>query len=124
MDTAVALSVLDVSATVTDDYTAAWDSSTLTIPAGEFSATANLTLTPVDDTVYEGDEQIAIRGLNSDPGLPVNGVRLTIVDNDPQPTTVTLSMDSDTVSEGSNIHFLRITATLEWCQYIGLRRES
>ena len=112
-DTEVALSVMDISATVTDDYTATWDSSTLTIPAGEFAATANLTLTPVEDTFYEGNEQVAIRGINSDPGLPVNGVRLTIVDNDPKPTTVTLSLDSDTVSEGSNIHFQRITATLE-----------
>ena len=113
LDTQVALSVADLSATVSDDYTATWDSSTLTIPAGEFSATANLTLTPVEDTVYEGDEHVAVRGLNSDPGLPVNGVRLTIVDNDPQPTTVRLSMADDTVSEGSNIHFLGITATLE-----------
>ena len=113
VDTEVALSVLDVSATAQDDYTAAWDSSTLTIPAGEFSATANLTLTPVEDTVYEGDEHIAVRGLNSDPGLPVNGVRLTIMDNDPQPTTVRLSLGTDTVSEGSNIHFVNITATLE-----------
>ena len=113
VDTDVALSVLDVSATVGDDYTASWDSSTLTIPAGEYSATANLTLTPVEDTVYEGNEQVAVRGLNSDPGLPVNGVRLTIVDNDPQPTTVTLSTAYDTVSEGSNVHFLAITATLQ-----------
>ena len=112
-DTEVSLSVADLTATLTDDYTATWDSSTLTIPAGEYSATANLTLTPVDDTVYEGDEEIAVRGLNSDPGLPVNGVRLTILDNDPKPTTVTLSLDSDTVSEGSNIHFKTITATLE-----------
>ena len=113
VDTQVALSVLDVSATVDDDYTAAWDSSTLTIPAGEYSATATLTLTPVEDTVYEGDEQVAVRGLNSDPGLPVNGVRLTITDNDPQPTTVRLSMGTDTVSEGSSPHFVTITATLE-----------
>ena len=113
VDTAVALSVLDVSATVTDDYTATWDSATLTIPAGEYSATANLTLTPVDDNVYEGNEQVAIRGENTDPGLPVNGVRLTIADNDPQPTTVTLSLSSDTVAEGSGIHLPHITATLE-----------
>ena len=113
VDTEVALSVADLSATVSDDYTATWDSSTLTIPATEYSATANLTLTPVEDTVYEGDEHVAVRGLNSDPGLPVNGVRLTITDNDPQPTTVRLSLNYDTVSEGSNIHFLGITATLE-----------
>ena len=113
VDTVVTLSVLDVSATVSDDYTATWDSSTLTIPAGEYSATANLTLTPVDDNVYEGDEQVAVRGGNTDPGLPVNGVRLTIVDNDPQPTRVILTMGADTVSEGDHIHFETITATLE-----------
>ena len=54
VDTEVTLSVADVSATASDDYTAAWDSSTLTIPAGEFSATANLTLTPVEDTSLRG----------------------------------------------------------------------
>ena len=35
------------------------------------------------------------------------------MDNDPQPTTVRLSMANDTVSEGDNIHFETITATLE-----------
>ena len=35
------------------------------------------------------------------------------MDNDPQPTTVTLSTAYDTVSEGSNVHFMGITATLE-----------
>ena len=113
VDTAVTLSVLDVSATAGDDYTASWDTSTLTIPAGEFSATANLTLTPVEDTVYEGTEQVAIRGINSAPGLPVNGVRLAILDNDPQPTTIRLSMGTSTVSEGSGVHFVTITATME-----------
>ena len=68
VDTEIALSVLDVSATVDDDYTAAWDSRALTIPAAEFFATANLTLTPVEDTVYEGNEQIAVRGTKLRPG--------------------------------------------------------
>ena len=113
VDTQVTLRIVDLTATLGDDYTAAWDSSTLTIPAGEFSATANLTLTTVDDTVYEGAEHIAARGRNTDPGLPVNGVRLTILDNDPKPTTVILSLDRDTVSEGSGLHFPVITATLE-----------
>ncbi len=112
-DTQVTLRVADLTATLGDDYTATWDSSTLTIPAGEFSATANLTLTLVDDTLYEGNEHIAARGGNSDPGLPVNGVRLTILDNDPQPTTVILTLRADTVSEGDNIHFEIITATLQ-----------
>ena len=112
VDTQVTLRVADLTATLGDDYTATWDTSTLTIPAGEFSATANLTLTPVDDTVYEGDEHIAARGRNSNPGLPVNGVRLTILDNDPQPTTVILSLSKDTVTEGSGPHTPIITATL------------
>ena len=61
-DTQVTLRVVDLTATLGDDYTATWDSSTLTIPAGEYSGTANLTLTLVEDNIYEGNEQVAVRG--------------------------------------------------------------
>ena len=104
------LGVTEAVGTIVDNDSAP---TGLTIPAGEYSATANLTLTPVEDNIYEGNEQVAVRGTNSAPGLPVNGVRLTILDNDPQPTTVILTLGSDTVSEGDNLHFERITATLQ-----------
>ena len=112
-DTVVVLSVADLTATSVDDYSAAWDTQTITIPEGEFSATANLSLSPIEDNTYEGTEFIAVRGTNSDPGLPVNGVRLAILDNDPKPTTITISLDDDTVSEGEVFSFLQVTVTLE-----------
>ena len=111
--TQIAMRFVGLTATVGDDFTATWDSSTLTIPAGEFSAVANLTATPADDTLYEGLEQFAVRGTNSVPGLTVSGVRLSIVDNDPAPTTITLSFDQPSFSEAGEILILEIRATLE-----------
>ena len=111
--TQIAMRFVGLTATVGDDFTATWDSSTLTIPAGAFSAVANLTVTPADDTLYEGLEQFAVRGTNSVPGLTVSGVRLSIVDNDPAPTTITLSFDQPSFSEAGEILILEIRATLE-----------
>ncbi|MCY3913487.1 MAG: fibronectin type III domain-containing protein, partial [Chloroflexi bacterium] len=113
MDTLVTLTVVGLTATETDDYTATFDSSTLTIPAGQFSGTGTLTLTPNDDTLYEGDEFLAVRGTNATPGLPVNGVRLTIVDDDPAPTTVRLVIYQETLSEGAGVWLLDVQAVLE-----------
>ena len=113
VETQVALDIVGLTATLAEDYTASWDSSNVTIPAGAFSAVANLTLVIEDDTLFEGAEQIAVRGSNADPGLTVNGVLLTIVDNDSQPTTITLSLDVTELSEGQVFDFPNIYATLE-----------
>ena len=112
-DTTVNVSLVDLTATETDDYTAIWDTPALTIPAGRFRATITLTLTPVQDTVYEGAETIAVRGENSDPGLPINGLRLTIGDDDPAPTTLGLSVNPDIISESTVLEFADVTATLD-----------
>ena len=112
-DTTVNVSLVDLTATATDDYTAVWGTTAITIPAGQFSASTTLTLTPVQDTLYEGPETVAVRGENSDPGLPVNGVRLTIGDDDPAPTTVRLAVTPDIISEAISVEFVDITATLE-----------
>ena len=112
-DTIVNVSLVDLTATATDDYTAAWGTTALTIPAGRSSAGTTLTFTPVQDTLYEGDETVAVRGENADPGLPVNGVRFTIVDDDPAPTTVRLSVTPGAVSEGALFELTDVTATLE-----------
>ena len=111
-DTTVNVGLMDLTTTATDDYTAIWDTPAVTIPAGQFKATTTLTLTPVQDTVHEGAETIAVRGENSDPGLPVNGLRLTIEDDDPAPTTLRLSIDPDTISESTALKYAEVTATL------------
>ena len=111
--TQVSLRVVDLTTTRNDDYTASWYTLTLTIPAGEYSATAALTVTPVDDNLYEGTENLAVRATNSDPGLAVNGVRIPILDDDPQPTTITLSLRDPILSEQVKTWWVNVTATLE-----------
>ena len=112
-DTIVNVAVADLTATALDDYTAVWDTPALTIPAGQFSANTTLTLTPVQDTFDEGEETVAVRGENPDPGLPVNGVRLTIGDDDPAPTTVRLAVTPDSIYEATGVGFVEVTAILE-----------
>ena len=112
-DTIVNVAVVDLTATATDDYTAVWDTPALTIPAGQFSANTTLTLTPVQDTFDEGAETVAVRGENPDPGLPVNGVRLTIGDDDTAPATVRLVVTPDSIYEATGVGFVDVTAILE-----------
>ena len=111
--TTVTLSLVDLTATATDDYTAVWGNTALMIPAGQFYGQTALTITPVQDTLYEGDETIGVRGSNTDPGLPVNGVRLTLQDDDPAPTTVALSVDPGSISESVGSTFADVSATIE-----------
>ena len=111
VDTEVALSVSGVTATETVDYTAQTD-VTLTIPDGQMSHTATLTLTPVDDGIRESAEQVAVRGTNASAGLPVSGARVTIADNDANATAITLSLDRDMIPEDGGAQRLTVTGTL------------
>ena len=99
VDTAVTLSVHDVTALSGEDYTVP-SNVTLTISAGSTSGTAALSLPVLDDSIHEGPEEVAVRGSNADPGLPVTGVRVTINDNDTEPTAIVLSLDKDRIPEG------------------------
>ena len=54
-----------------------------------------------------------MRGENTDPGLPVNGVRIEIQDDDLAPTTVALSVDPGSISESVGSTFADVTATIE-----------
>ena len=110
--TDVSLTIQGLTAAAGDDFTAQ-EGVTLTIPAGQLSHTADLTLTPVDDNFAESGEQLAVRGSNAEPGLPVSGVRVTLTDNDAQPTAITLSLDRDTVAENGGAQQLTVTAVLE-----------
>ena len=59
---------------------------TLSILAGEPSASANFTLTPLDDRIDESDEVLSVTGTTNDPlvGVP-EAVGITITDNDEVP---------------------------------------
>ena len=111
-DTSISLSVQGVTATDGEDYSAPAD-VTLTIPAGSTTGTATLTLTLINDDLHEGEEQLAVRGSNADPGLPVAGLRIVITDDDAAPTGITLSLDMNRIPEDAGLQELNVTATLE-----------
>ena len=112
-DTVVTLSVHDVSAEVGQDYFPSDTDVVLTIPAGQMSVTGPLSLTLLDDYSYEGTEQFAIRGTNDDPGLVVVGLRISINDDETEPTQVSLTLDKDSVTEDGGSQQISVTATLQ-----------
>ena len=110
--TTATLSIAGLTATAAD-YSAVWSDPVVTIPAGQRSAVAIVTVTPVDDDVHEGPEEFAISGVNDSPGLAVDTVRLFIADNDAEPRVVTLSFDRNVIEEDSAVTFLTVTAALD-----------
>ena len=95
------------TATIGDDYTA--NTVNVTIPASTPTATATTTLsiTPVDDTIAEGNETIIVNG--SAPGLAIIPTVITLVDNDT--ADITLSVDPEYVQEGQLAKRVTLTAT-------------
>ena len=80
------------------------------LPAGALSASGAFTLTPTDDTEDEADETITVSGVSG--SLPVNSATISLTDDDGVPTSLTLTVDDDTVSEGDGPTTIRVTATL------------
>ena len=70
--------------------------NTLTIPARESEGVAFVMLSPVDDSIAEGDENLELRG--STPDLKVTSALITITDNDV--AAVTISQTDFTINEG------------------------
>ena len=95
-DTVVSLSMSGGTAAASD-FTAT--SATLTIAAGNTSATAHLTFTPTDDSLVEGDETAHIVGSAS--GLQVTRTSVTILDDD-ETLRVSVSPTSLSFQEGGS----------------------
>ncbi|MFN2110122.1 MAG: Calx-beta domain-containing protein, partial [Anaerolineae bacterium] len=100
------------SATAGTDYTSL--TGTVTIPAGELSAT--IVVDVLDDTVYEGDETVQVTldaTSHSRVGVSAAGntATLTIVDND-RPT-VAFSHSDYTVAEAAGSALITVTLTGE-----------
>ena len=83
---------------------------TVTIPAGQTDGTATFTLTPVDDELAEGAEEITVQGTAS--GLSVDDATLTLNDDDTASTSVSLSLDTASVSEDDTAQQIEVTAEL------------
>ena len=56
---------------------------------------------------------MSIGGSNAEPGLPVDGVRAAIGDNDDEPTSITLSLNKDYVEENRGSQWITVTASLD-----------
>ena len=69
-----------------------------------------LVFTPTDDQLGEGDETITVRGLSSE--LAVPPATLTIEDDDPLPTSVSLLASPVSVSEDAGATVVAVTAAL------------
>ena len=82
----------------------------LTIPARQTTGTATFTLTPDDDEVAEGVEEITVHGTAS--GLTVDDVTLTLNDDDQASASVSLSVDPGSVSEDAGSVSVEVTAEL------------
>ena len=100
VDTTVRVVVRGTSASSNDDFAAIAPFDML-ISGGSTSATANITLSPVNDDVDEDDETLSITGRVAVDGVPVNGalpvtgITITIVDDDSRgvvvnPTALTM----------------------------------
>ena len=107
--TTVTVTVGDSSDSATEgvDYQTV-ASFTVTLAAGASSGSTPFTLTPIDDTLLEGDETITVDG-TADNGLPVNGTHLTLTDDDGDPV-INLSVTPATVAEDADATPVTLTA--------------
>ena len=110
-DTTVSLSLHDLSTVSGEDYTAPANVE-LVIPAESLVGTSTLTLTLLNDDIHENQEELAVRGTNTDPGLPVAGSLVSIADDDAAPTRVELDLDREKVQEDAGLQRLVVTGTL------------
>ena len=111
--TVVTIGALTGTATKDTDYTVTALAS-ITIPANTTSADGTFTITPTDDTIVEGDEDITIPGTTTVTGLSVTSATVTLNDhngtttedpNDADKTELGISGPSGNVTEGSDATF-------------------
>ena len=82
---------------------------TITIPAGDASASASFPLTPVDDRIDEVGEALSVTGATDDPliGVP-EAAALTITDNDDAPEP-TFAVQPATIGENGGTATVTVT---------------
>ena len=105
------------SATEGTDY-ANLGTQSIRIDAGAASGYVEFTLTPMQDTLHEGSETISLDGTLA--GVTVTDATITLTDDDGAPTALTLSVDADTgtmgtqtsLAEDGGAKTVRVTATL------------
>ena len=112
LPTATTVNIREAGGTATSgaDYSPITD-FTVTIQDGQTSGTAQLSFDPSGDSLAEGDETVILTGAVA--GLTAGTAILTITDDDPRPTTITLSLDPTAVGESADPTAITVTASLD-----------
>ena len=113
-DIEVTVSASPVAPAVASDFTLS-DETVLTIGAGNTTSTGTVTITANDNDVGGGDQRVTVAGEAASDGdlTPPGDVTLTIVEDDPVATTVTLAVDRSTVAEDAAGSDRMVTVTAE-----------
>ena len=96
------------------DYTTV-EQQSIKINAGAASGYVEFKLTPMDDTLHEGNETISLEGTLADETLAdvtVTDATITLTDDDAAPTGITLTVSPATVDEGAGETEITVTATV------------
>ena len=109
-EVAVSVGSSDDTATEGADYKTV-DDFIITIPAFTDRAFQLVTLDVEDDSLFEGDESLTISGATD--SLPVTTWTVSIVDNDTEPTGITLTVDPALVAEDGGVGDVGVTATVD-----------
>ncbi len=83
----------------------------IVIAAGAASGASDFTLTPTNDVLDETDETVTVYGAS--PGLTVSSATITLTDDDATPTSITLSVDDNSVAEDDGATTITVTATVD-----------
>ena len=113
-DIVVTVSASPVSPAVASDFTLS-DETELTIGAGNTTSTGTVTITANNNDVGGGDQRVTVAGEAASDGdlTPPGDVTLTITEDDPVATTVTLTVDRSTVAEDAAGSDRMVTVTAE-----------
>ena len=111
--TTVTVSVAPVDPAVAGDYTLSLNLM-LTIPADSLTSTGEVTITAVDNTVYEGDKAVTVSGAaaNAQGVTDPDSVTLTITEDDTAPV-VTVAAETAAVTEGEDAVFVLTRASAD-----------
>ncbi|MDE2906819.1 MAG: putative Ig domain-containing protein, partial [Acidobacteriota bacterium] len=90
------------------DYTASPASFTITIPAGSAEGSSTFTLGPVNDTLIETDETLAVNGDSG--SRQVTGTTVTLEDDDTAEAHLVVRMDPDVISEHAGPTLVTVVA--------------
>ena len=109
-ETTITVSVTPVEPAVANDYTLS-PNLTLTIPADSLTSTGVVTITAVNNTVYEGDKQVTVSGAatNTHGVTDPDDVTLTVTEDDDAPV---LSIADASVDEGDSGESATLTFTV------------